>query len=154
LTADADRELPPNHHARHPGFSGARGLAAALTFAVGRRPVADLAIELAAVGPDDDVVDVGCGPGVAVRRAAGRAASVVGLDPAPVMLRVAGALTRLQRGAAKIRYVEGGAEHLPLPDGSVSVVWSLATVHHWRDLDAGLAEARRVLRPAGRLLAI
>jgi ubiquinone/menaquinone biosynthesis C-methylase UbiE len=50
--------------------------------------------------------------------------------------------------------VEGSAEEVPVPDGSASVVWSLATVHHWRDLTAGLEEARRVLRPGGRLLAI
>jgi len=34
------------------------------------------------------------------------------------------------------------------------VVWSLATVHHWPLLDEGFAEARRVLRPGGRFLAI
>ena len=36
-----------------------------------------------------------------------------------------------------------------VPDDSASVVWSLATVHHWRDLDAGLEEARRVLASVG-----
>ncbi|HMJ76631.1 MAG TPA: methyltransferase domain-containing protein [Iamia sp.] len=35
-----------------------------------------------------------------------------------------------------------------------TVVWSLATVHHWQDVATGLAEARRVLRPGGRLLAV
>jgi SAM-dependent methyltransferase len=146
--ADADTTAP-NHHADHPGFSGVGGLFAALCFTVGRRGQADLAIELAGVGPDDDVVDVGCGPGVAVRRAAGLARSVVGVDPAPVMLRVARAL-----GGPSRRYLLGAAEALPLPDDSATVVWSLTTVHHWRDLDAGLREARRVLRPTGRLLAI
>jgi hypothetical protein len=33
-------------------------------------------------------------------------------------------------------------------------VWSLATVHHWQDVDAGLAEVHRVLGTSGRLLAI
>jgi ubiquinone/menaquinone biosynthesis C-methylase UbiE len=32
------------------------------------------------------------------------------------------------------------------------VVWSLKTVHHWKDVTAGLAELRRVLAPSGRLL--
>ena len=105
------------------------------------------------VGPDDQVVDVGCGPGVAVRRAAGSAASVVGIDPAPVMLRVARALTHGPRSSA-VDYLEGAAEALPLPDHSATVVWSLATVHHWQDLGRGLREVRRVLRPSGRLLAI
>ena len=147
-------DLAPNHHAAYPFFAGVGGLVAAVTFAVGRGSVADLAIRLTEVGPDDDVLDVGCGPGVAVRRAAaGGASSVVGVDPAPVMLRVARALSR--RGdAPTVRYLQGAAEDLPLPDGSVSVLWSLATVHHWRDLTAGLEEARRVLRPSGRFLAI
>lgn len=147
--ADADTTATPNHHADHPGFSGVGGLFAALCFTVGRGAQADLAIELAGVGPDDDVVDVGCGPGVAVRRAAGLARSVVGVDPAPVMLRVARAL-----GGPSRRYLQGAAEALPLPDESATVLWSLATVHHWQDLDAGLREARRVLRSPGRLLAI
>ena len=34
------------------------------------------------------------------------------------------------------------------------MVWSLATVHHWQDVDAGVAECTRVLRPGGRLVAI
>ena len=34
------------------------------------------------------------------------------------------------------------------------MLWSLATVHHWHDLERGLAEARRVLRPGGRFLAL
>jgi len=33
-------------------------------------------------------------------------------------------------------------------------VWSLLCVHHWADIDAGLAEVRRVLAPGGRLFAI
>jgi ubiquinone/menaquinone biosynthesis C-methylase UbiE len=34
------------------------------------------------------------------------------------------------------------------------VLWSISTVHHWSDLEAGLAEAHRVLAPDGRLVAI
>ena len=67
------------------------------------------------------------------------------------MLRVARLLTR---SSAKVRYAEGAAEEIPLPDGSVSVVWSIATVHHWSDIDAGLREVRRVLLPGGRLVAM
>jgi ubiquinone/menaquinone biosynthesis C-methylase UbiE len=78
-------------------------------------------------------------------------AMVTGVDPAPVMLRVARLLTS-QR--AKVRYVKGAAEAIPLPEASASVVWSIATVHHWSDIDAGLREVRRVLLPGGRLVAM
>ena len=41
----------------------------------------------------------------------------------------------------------GVAEAIPLPEGSAAVAWSIATVHHWSDIDAGLREVRRVLLP-------
>ena len=44
-------------------------------------------------------------------------------------------------------HVEGVVEAIPLQDGSASIVWSIATVHHWGDIDGGLREARRVLLP-------
>jgi ubiquinone/menaquinone biosynthesis C-methylase UbiE len=65
-----------------------------------------------------------------------------------------GVARRLTRRRASITWVEASAELLPLPDESASVVWALATVHHWPDVGAGLAEVHRVLRTGGRLLAI
>ncbi len=146
-----DGTCAPNHHAHYPVFAGLAGLVAAATMAVGREGNARLAEQLSALGPGDTVVDVGCGPGTAVRRAARLGASVTGVDPAPVMLRVARLLTR---HAERVRYAAGTAEALPLPDASVSVLWTISSVHHWADLDTALREARRVLKPAGRLVAI
>lgn len=141
----------PNHHAHHPGFAGVTGLLGAATMILGRQGDARLAEELSGLRPEDIVVDVGCGPGAAARRAARRAASVIGVDPAPIMLRVA---QLLSRPSQKLCFVEGAAEALPLPDDSASVLWSIASVHHWADLDAGLREALRVLRPGGRFVVI
>jgi ubiquinone/menaquinone biosynthesis C-methylase UbiE len=53
-----------------------------------------------------------------------------------------------------VDYRAGAAEALPVDDAAADVVWALATVHHWPDLDAGLREAARVLRPGGRFLVI
>ncbi len=146
----SENTVLPNHHRDYPGFAGLMGLFAAATMTVGRTGVAQVAAELGRVGPDAIVVDVGCGPGAAARYAARLGASVTGVDPAPVMLRVARTLTR----SPNVRYVEGTAEALPLADDSATVVWSIATVHHWRVIDDGLREVRRVLRPGGRFVAI
>ena len=96
-------------------------------------------------------MDIGCGPGVAVRYAARLGATATGVDPAPVMLRCREPPFPFFR---EVRYLEGAAEAIPLPKGSASVVWSIATVHHWSDVDAGLRDVRRVLLPGGRLVAM
>ena len=143
--------LPPNHHGHHPGFAGLGGLVAALSMTVGRQGDAELAVELAALRPGDHVVDIGCGPGAAVRLAASKGATVVGIDPAAVMLDVARWTTWRRSGIA---WQVGAAEALPLPDASADVVWALSTVHHWPDVRAGVAEVARVLRPGARFVAI
>ncbi|KUI04002.1 class I SAM-dependent methyltransferase [Mycobacterium sp. IS-3022] len=143
-------EMPANHHADHPGFSGPVGALCGLAFLIVGRANARLAADAVGVSRQDRVVDIGCGPGTAAREAARRGATVTGVDPAPVMLRLARLCTR----DAAIDWRQGVAERVPLPDGSATVVWSLATVHHWKDLDAGLSEAHRLLVPGGRLLAV
>src|SRR3954449_2251385 len=150
MTKQQQEHDAPNHHAHHGGFHGIGGFAAALSMLVGREDNARLAERLGTVGPEDVVLDIGCGPGVAVRRAARSGATVTGVDPASVMLTVARRLTR----GGDVRYVEGAAEALPVEDDSVTVVWAIATVHHWAEIEAGLREARRVLRSGGRLVAI
>ena len=142
----------PNHHARYPGFAGPAGFLAAASMVLGGKGNARLAGRVSDLAAGDVVADIGCGPGTAARHAARLGASVVGIDPAPVMLRLARFLSR--RSAHGVRYAQGSAEALPLPGSSVSVAWSIAAVHHWADLDAGLQEARRILRPGGRLVAI
>jgi SAM-dependent methyltransferase len=142
-------EVVPNHHAHHAPFSGAVGVVAAVSMIAGRAGDARLAIALSGLRAGDVVVDIGCGPGVAARHAARAGAAVIGIDPAPVMLRTARLLTR---GGVSFR--PGTAEALPVDDGVARVAWSIASVHHWRDVDAGLREVRRVLTTDGCFVAI
>jgi ubiquinone/menaquinone biosynthesis C-methylase UbiE len=152
LESTSSGSLPvPNHHASHPGFSGAGGLLAAVSFLFGRDHAAELAIDLSELRAGERLVDVGCGPGIAVQRARAIGAEAIGVDPAPVMLRVARLRWRSQAG---VDWRIGTAESIPVDDGWAHVVWSLSTVHHWADVDAALDEARRVLAPGGRLLVL
>lgn len=144
-------ELAPNHHAHHRGFSGAYGYLAAFSMLRGRDGDARTAWRLSGAVAGDLVVDIGCGPGVAARHAARAGATVIGVDPAPVMRRVARFTTR---PGTDVTFVDGTAESLPLADASAGAAWSIASAHHWPDLDAALREVRRVLRPGGRFVAM
>jgi len=138
----------------HPTSSVARRafeVLTALSMTVGRGAAARTVADLAGVGPGDRVVDLGCGPGTAVREALRRGAGATGVDPSPVMLGLARRITSA-RGLRNATWVEGTAEAVPAPDGSATVVWALSSVHHWHDRGAGLAEARRVLAPGGRVV--
>ncbi len=112
-----------------------------------------LLVEIAELAPDDRVLDIGCGPGAAVRGAAavvtdGRA---VGVDRSPSMIEIA------RKRAAEfdnVGFAVGQAEEIPFPDDSFTVAWTAHAFHHWVDTDAGLIETRRVLAPGGRLLIV
>ena len=96
----------------------------------------------------DRLLDVGCGPGVAVREAAPRVASATGLDLSPAMIERA----RSQAvGVANVEFVEGDSSSLPFADGSFTAVLSTTSFHHYPDPDRALAEIRRVLEPGGRI---
>lgn len=134
-------------------FSGPFGLLVGLAMTARRGRAARAVADLAGVEPGDRLVDVGSGPGTFLREAARRGAAAVGVEPSRQMRRLTVRLTPKQLRSA-VTVLDGTAEHLPLEDGSATVAWAVASVHHWSDVDAGLAELRRVLAPGGRLLLV
>jgi SAM-dependent methyltransferase len=127
-----------------------RGLISWLYPILSRNPPSNrLVVELAELHPDDHVLDIGCGPGAAVRAAAALVRQSVGADPSERMLRVA---RRRSQGLANVRFVRAPAHHLPFEDGAFTIAWTIHSMHHWGDEAAGLVEVRRVLSPGGRLL--
>ncbi len=107
--------------------------------------VYDTVAELLDLRPDDELLDVGCGPGAFLATKALPARAVVGLDPSATMLRVAEQklADRLQAGTARL--VAGSAADLPFGDSQFSAITAIFAPF---DPD----EVFRVLRPGGRFV--
>jgi len=149
---DAATPADNDHHHRHEGTKLWAGVTA-LSMVFGRGKAAHCVADLAQLAPSDRVVDVGCGPGTAVRVAAARCEWATGVDPDPITLRFGRWLDSMRR-RHNVDIVQGRAEALPLRDASATVVWALSSYHHWSDPSAGLAEVHRVLAPGGRLFLV
>ncbi len=105
------------------------------------------AADLAAVGPGDCVLDVATGTGDLAIELAGRVApggEVVASDFSEEMLAVA-------RRKAPLRFEWANAMELPYPDGEFDAATVGFGARNFADLDRGLAEMARVVRPGGRV---
>jgi SAM-dependent methyltransferase len=111
------------------------------------------ALELAAPGPGEVVVDLGCGRGRDVVRAAalvGPEGGAIGVDASEEML--ARARSEASTAAPAARFVCSDLAALDLPDGTATVVVSNCAINHAPDKAAVYREVHRVLRPGGRFV--
>lgn len=105
-------------------------------------------------GPFEQVADVGAGLGPAVVEAAPRMPGgvVIAVEPARYMRSVLAIRRRWQRARQRIDVRSGTAEQLPVGDGELNALWAVNAMHHFADLEAAAREARRALKPGGRLV--
>jgi demethylmenaquinone methyltransferase/2-methoxy-6-polyprenyl-1,4-benzoquinol methylase len=99
----------------------------------------------AVVQPGDRVLDACCGTGDLAIAALGAGGRVTGLDFSERMLE------RARSKSGEVEWVQGDALALPFSDGSFDSATVGFGVRNLDDLERGLAELRRVLRPGGRL---
>lgn len=97
------------------------------------------------------VLDLGCGSGYHLARFAQTASEVVGVEPHPGLLRLAG---RRTRSVAGVRTLLGTAQRIPLPDASVDVTHARWAYFFGPGCEPGLAELDRVVRRGGTALII
>jgi ubiquinone/menaquinone biosynthesis C-methylase UbiE len=99
------------------------------------------------------ILDVGCGPGAAVRSAAAHLprGKACGIDISPRMIEKA---VGLARNLENVEFEVASAEAIPYPDGTFDAVVCTCSFHHYgRPFDA-LREIRRVLKGGGELVLI
>jgi SAM-dependent methyltransferase len=125
-----------------------------LLWGLEHRAVNRATLELLAVEPGHRVLEVGCGPGVALEGAAERACSgeVVGVDVSDAMVSAARKHNRqaIERGHVTVRRIDGvnvGAE-----PSSFDRIFSVHCLYFWKDPGHMLSQLFEALRPGGRLV--
>jgi len=142
LDDDAFDDWLTDRVARRPSGSRARDV-------YGAEDVHDFArraiLEALALGPDDHVLEIGCGGGLLLRDALATGARATGVDHSEEMV----ALSSENVPGADV--VLGSAERLPFPDDRFTAVAMSVVFFFLDDPIAVLLECRRVLRGGGRL---
>lgn len=103
---------------------------------------------LAAAVRPERALDLGTGGGHVAYRLARHARAVVAVDLSTAMLEAVAGTAR-EQGLSNIEPCVAPAERLPFADASIDLLACRYSAHHWRDWNAGLKEARRVLTPGG-----
>ena len=101
---------------------------------------------------DDEVLlDIGCGTGFWLPVYAKAAGRVIGVEPDQRLRQLA---NERVAGLSNVEVRAGSAEHLPVDDGMVDIVHARFAYFFGEWCGPGLEEARRVLKPGGRLLVV
>jgi ubiquinone/menaquinone biosynthesis C-methylase UbiE len=118
-----------------------------------RGPEAMLTLASERITKTSRVLDVGCRDAshlIELARITG--ASGVGLDPVPRLIEQAGKAVSESGLDDRIELIEGVMQHIPCRDASFDLVWCRDVIEVVEDLDGGVAEMARVLRPGGYLI--
>lgn len=113
-----------------------------------------VAADVAATAPSGgSVLDAGCGSGRLVMEIAKRRPDlqVRGVDLEQGMVDVASRHAEREGMADRVRFTAADLAALALPDNSVDMVVSTASLHHWTDVGAVIGSLNRVLRPDGHI---
>jgi ubiquinone/menaquinone biosynthesis C-methylase UbiE len=97
-----------------------------------------------------DVLEVGCGSGIAVQLFAEAGANVTAVDLTP--WAVATTRSRLDAFGLEADVFEADGEQLPLNDDAFDLVFSWGVIHHSTDMERALSELVRVCRPGGEVV--
>jgi ubiquinone/menaquinone biosynthesis C-methylase UbiE len=112
--------------------------------------------EFCNLSPSEIVLDIGCGSGAAVRAVANTLTTghVTGIDPTPKMLEIATKLTVKDSHCQRVTFLLAGAENIPVESESCDLVFAVNTLHHWVNVNDGLNEVLRILKPSGRFVSV
>ena len=113
-----------------------------------REAIASLEIE-----PSDIVLELGFGPGCAIRALVAKTplGRVYGVDPSKEMLALASRRNKHAIASGRAQLLRGRIDALPLQSGSIDKILAVNVVYFFDEYGSELREARRLLKPGGKM---
>lgn len=118
---------------------------------VSNQKALELIVRSAEAGPEDTVLDVGCGPGLLACAFAQVVRHATGIDLTPAMLAQARKAAQEQQ-LPNVSWQQGDVMQLPYPSAHFSIVSSRFVFHHLEQPLLVLKEMVRVCKPGGRIV--
>ncbi|HUM83025.1 MAG TPA: class I SAM-dependent methyltransferase [Lachnospiraceae bacterium] len=121
---------------------------------VSHAELTDWALSALEIHKADQVLDIGCGGGIALSKAAGQnpEGRCFGVDISPLSIEEAQNNNREAVAEGRMEFFEAGVSRLPFPDKSLDVIFSIESYYFWTDPENDLQEIRRTLKDGGQLL--
>jgi ubiquinone/menaquinone biosynthesis C-methylase UbiE len=109
-------------------------------------------VDILSLQSSENVLEVGFGPGTAIRRASKQSSFVAGIDVSNEMLQQANRRNRSAIRSGRVELVRASVAAIPFSNDRFNAVFEVNTFHLWEEPVAGVREIRRVLQTGGRLL--
>ncbi len=106
--------------------------------------LADRIFEMLEPSPDGVYLDIGCGTGNYLKALTEKGLNFYGIDPSEVMLNEA------RKNCDNATLIQASSESIPVHDAFFDGAIAILTTHHWSDLQKGLKELNRVLKPGAK----
>lgn len=107
-----------------------------------------------ALGPEDDLIEIGCGGGAFLKDALRSGCRAAAIDHSPDMVRLALEENREAVAQGRLEIQLASADHLPFPDDRFTAADMTGVLGFLPDPLAAFREIHRVLRPGGRFVAL
>lgn len=117
-----------------------------LTYTIGAAKRVQVMSEYVDIRSDDVILDIGGNTGKVTEAYSNNCKEVVVLEPKRNVVEYG------KSHRPNIKFVEGEAENIPLPDAYFDKVVASASFHHFSDHDKALEEMKRVLKPDGKII--
>lgn len=111
------------------------------------------AVKLVKNYPHNQIIDIATGTGdFAIELAKLKGSKIVGIDIAEKMLEIGREKIKQKELSSNIEMLEADSENLPFRDNFFDLATSAFGVRNFENLNKGLSEILRVLKPGGRIL--